>query len=82
MAAKKNQFAKSAERPRRAVMFALDTYPLLREHFGAELRAAHEAARREGHRRLDTYLCATPPDQPDATLEDLQPLHISAHHDL
>jgi hypothetical protein len=59
IADEKNKSAKAAERPRRAVSYALDTHPLLREHFGAELREKHEAARREGHRRLYAYLCAT-----------------------
>ena len=69
-----------AEGPRRAVTFALDTHPLLREHFGAELRAQNEAGRREGHRRLYAYLCATTKDKPDATLEDLQPLYQAVAH--
>ena len=60
--------------------FALDTHPLLREHFGAELRAAHGDANRAGHRRLYAYLCETTPDKPDATLEDLQPLYQAVAH--
>jgi len=56
-----------AEGTRRAVTFALDTHPLLREHFGAELRVQHEAGRREGHRRLYAYLCATTKDKPEPT---------------
>jgi hypothetical protein len=69
-----------AEGPRRAVTSALDTHPLLREHFAADLRAQHEAGRREGHRRLYAYLCATTEDKPDATLEDLQPLYQAVAH--
>jgi hypothetical protein len=69
-----------AERTRCAVSYALDTHPLLREHFGAELRERHGAAWREGHRRLYAYLCATTPDKPDATLEDLQPLYQAVAH--
>jgi tetratricopeptide (TPR) repeat protein len=69
-----------AEGPRRAVTFALDTHPLLREHFGAELRAQNEAGRREGHRRLYAYLCATTKDKPEPTLEDLQPLYQAVAH--
>jgi len=80
MAAKMNESAKAAETPRRAVSYALDTHPLLREHFGAELREKHESARREGHRRLYGYLCATTPDKPDATIEDLQPLYQAVAH--
>jgi hypothetical protein len=80
MADQKNKSARSAERPRRAVRYALDTHPLLREHFGAELREQHEAARREGHRRLYAYLCASTPDKPDATLEDLLPLYQAVVH--
>jgi tetratricopeptide (TPR) repeat protein len=66
--------------PRRAATFALDTHPLLREHFAAELRAQHEAAWREGHRRLYAYLCATTQDKPEPTLEDLQPLYQAVTH--
>jgi hypothetical protein len=62
------------------VNFALDTHPLLREHFGANLRAQHEAAWREGHRRLYAYLCATTKDKPEPTLEDLQPLYQAVAH--
>jgi hypothetical protein len=80
MEEQKNKSARSAERPRRAVSYALDTHPLLREHFAAELRAKHEPAWREGHRRLYAYLCATTPDKPDATLEDLQPLYQAVAH--
>jgi hypothetical protein len=80
MADKKNESAKAAERPRRAVSYALDTHPLLREHFGAEFREKHGAAWREGHRRLYAYLCATTPDKPEATLEDLQPLYQAVAH--
>jgi tetratricopeptide (TPR) repeat protein len=69
-----------AEGPRLAVTFALDTHPLLREHFGAELHAQHEAARREGHRRLYEHLCATTKDKPEPTLEDLQPLYQAVAH--
>jgi tetratricopeptide (TPR) repeat protein len=69
-----------AEGTRRAVTFALDTHPLLREHFGAELRVQHEAGRREGHRRLYAYLCATTKDKPEPTLEDLQPLYQAVAH--
>jgi tetratricopeptide (TPR) repeat protein len=70
----------SAERPRHAVSYTLDTHPLLRKHFGAELREKHKAAWREGHRRLYAYLCATTEDKPDATLEDLQPLYQAVAH--
>ncbi len=80
MADQKNKFAKSAERPRRAVSYALDTHPLLRAHFEAGLREKHDAARREGHSRLYAYLCATTPDKPEATLEDLQPLYQAVAH--
>jgi TIR domain-containing protein len=76
----REKLAIPAEPPHRAVSYALDTHPLLREHFGAELREKHEAARREGHRRLYAYLCATTKDKPDATLEDLQPLYQAVAH--
>jgi hypothetical protein len=68
------------ERPRGTASYALDTHPLLREYFGAELQEKNGAAWREGHRRLYAYLCATTPDKPDATLEDLQLLYQAVAH--
>ncbi|MEO8494455.1 MAG: hypothetical protein ABI614_05265 [Planctomycetota bacterium] len=59
----------------RPANFTLDTHPLLREYFGVKLRATEDDAWRDGHCRLYAYLCATTPDKPDATLEDLQPLY-------
>ena len=84
LAGQKSQFAKSAERPRRAVAFALDTHPLLRKYFAERLKDEGRRMKEEGppssfllptsafclaHHRLYTYLCATTPDLPDATLE-------------
>ena len=38
------------------------------------------SAWRAAHERLYRHLCATPPDKPDATLEDLQPLYQAVAH--
>jgi tetratricopeptide (TPR) repeat protein len=62
------------------VLVALDAHPLLREYFGQRLRATQPEAWRAAHRRLYEYLCATTPDKPDATLEDLQPLYQAVAH--
>jgi hypothetical protein len=70
----------TAEGPRGAASYALETHPLLREHFGAEFREKHQAAWRESHRRLYAYLCATTEDKPNATLEDIQPLYQAVAH--
>ncbi len=41
---------------------------------------APQDAWREGHRRLYEYLCATTPDKPEPTLEDLQPFYQAVAH--
>jgi tetratricopeptide (TPR) repeat protein len=76
------------ERLRRARLLArasqhrpddLDTHPLVREHFGAELRDNQPAAWREGHRRLYEYYKSAAPELPD-TLEDMAPLFAAVSH--
>ncbi|MEO8382801.1 MAG: hypothetical protein ABI779_24295, partial [Acidobacteriota bacterium] len=62
------------------VLLALDAHPLLREYFGKRLRDEQPEAWRAAHRRLYEHLCATTPDKPDATLEDLQPLYQAVSH--
>jgi tetratricopeptide (TPR) repeat protein len=59
---------------------SLDAHPLLREYFGQRLRATQPEAWRSAHQRLYEHLCATTPDKPDATLEDLQPLYQAVAH--
>ncbi len=59
---------------------SLDAHPLLREYFGQRLREAQPETWRAAHRRLYEHLCATTPDKPDATLEDLQPLYQAVAH--
>jgi len=66
--------------PGSAALVALDAHPLLREYFGQRLRDAQPEAWREAHRRIYEHLCATTPDKPDATLEDLQPLYEAVAH--
>ncbi len=66
--------------PGSGVLVALDAHPLLREYFGQRLRDAQPEAWRAAHRRLYAHLCATTPDKPDATLEDLQPLYQAVAH--
>lgn len=61
-------------------LVALDAHPLLREYFGKRLRDAQPEAWRAAHRRLYEHLCATTPDKPDPTLEDLQPLYQAVAH--
>jgi hypothetical protein len=58
----------------------LDAHPLLREYFGRQLRTQQTDAWRAGHRRLYEHLCATTPDKPQPTLEDLQPLYQAVAH--
>ena len=52
----------------------VDAHPLMREHFGQELRAKHPDAWRAGHARLYKYFKDLPQkDKPD-TLEEMAPL--------
>jgi hypothetical protein len=61
-------------------LIALDAHPLLREYFARRVRNQQPEAWRAAHRRLYEHLCATTPDKPDATLEDLQPLYQAVAH--
>jgi hypothetical protein len=61
-------------------LIALDAHPLLREYFARRVRQQQPEAWRAAHRRLYEHLCATTPDKPDATLEDLQPLYQAVAH--
>ena len=64
----------------RAASGALDAHPLLREYFAGQLRVQQPDAWRAAHRRLYEHLCATTPDKPQPTLEDLQPLYQAVAH--
>ncbi len=59
---------------------SLDTHPLLREYFAQERRTRHIEAWSTAHRRLFEHLCATTPDEPKPTLENLQPLYQALSH--
>ena len=61
-------------------LLALDAHPLLRDYFARQLRTQHPEAWRAAHRRLYEHLCATTPDKPKPTLEDLQPLYQAVAH--
>jgi tetratricopeptide (TPR) repeat protein len=58
----------------------LDAHPLVREHFGAELRAKHLEAWRAGHSRLYEYFEALPEKHQPDTLEELAPLFQAVFH--
>jgi tetratricopeptide (TPR) repeat protein len=60
---------------------ALDTHPLVREHFGERLRAENVTAWRAAHSRLFKYF-SSPPRAKDApeTLKDLEPLYRAVAH--
>jgi len=58
----------------------VDTHPLIREHFAKQVREKNPDAWRAAHRRLYEHLCATTPDKPQPTLEDLQPLYQAVAH--
>jgi tetratricopeptide (TPR) repeat protein len=57
----------------------LDAHPLVREHFGQQLRQKQPAAWREGHRRLYVYLKDSAEPLPD-TVEEMAPLYAAAVH--
>jgi tetratricopeptide (TPR) repeat protein len=57
----------------------LDAHPLIREHFGEQLKARHLTAWQEAHRRLYAYYTAQARDLPD-TLEEMAPLYAAVVH--
>jgi hypothetical protein len=57
----------------------LDTPPLVREHFGTQLKARHPAAWQEAHRRLYVYYTTQARDLPD-TIEEMAPLYAAVVH--
>ncbi|MDQ1559802.1 MAG: hypothetical protein QOD32_2862 [Pyrinomonadaceae bacterium] len=57
----------------------LDTHPLVREHFGQELRRTRPDAWREGNNRLYEHLKNMTKEFPD-TLEEMAPLYIAIIH--
>ncbi|MFL6211398.1 MAG: ATP-binding protein [Pyrinomonadaceae bacterium] len=57
----------------------LDTHPLVREHFGQQLKHTHIAAWREGNNRLYEHLRDTTKEFPD-TLEEMAPLYTAIAH--
>jgi tetratricopeptide (TPR) repeat protein len=76
-------------------LLSLDAHPLLREYFARAVRSpgfsrsgadeppkggTTSEAWRAAHRRLYEHLCATTPDKPQPTLEDLQPLYQAVAH--
>ncbi len=58
---------------------AVDTHPIVREHFGARLYERHPKSWVEGHRRLYQHLVTTTEERPD-TLAELQPLFAAVAH--
>jgi hypothetical protein len=59
---------------------SLDAHPHLREYFAKQVREQNPEGWRAAHRRLYEHLCATTPDKPQPTLEDLQPLYQAVAH--
>jgi hypothetical protein len=58
----------------------LDAHPLVREHFGGDLRAKHPQAWRAGHERLYEYFKALPEKHQPDTLEEMAPLFQAVLH--
>ena len=57
----------------------LDAHPLVREHFGEQLREDHPDAWREGNDRLYEHYKQAAPELPD-TLEEMAPLFAAVAH--
>jgi tetratricopeptide (TPR) repeat protein len=57
----------------------LDAHPLVREHFGEQLRREKPEAWREGHRRLYVYLKGKAKPRPE-TIEEMAPLYAAVVH--
>jgi hypothetical protein len=58
----------------------VDAHPLIREHFGEELRANHPDAWRVGHDRLYEHFKALPEKHQPDTLEEMAPLFQAVFH--
>lgn len=58
----------------------LDAHPLVREHFGAQLRAEREQAWKAGHERLYEHLKTVPDEHQPNTLAEMAPLFQAVHH--
>jgi tetratricopeptide (TPR) repeat protein len=58
----------------------VDAHPLVREHFGEELREMHPEAWRAGHARLYEHFKALPEKRQPDTLEELAPLFQAMFH--
>jgi tetratricopeptide (TPR) repeat protein len=57
----------------------LDSHPLVREHFGAQLKAENPEAWKEAHSRLFEYFRSKATDLPD-TFEEMTPLYTAVAH--
>jgi tetratricopeptide (TPR) repeat protein len=58
----------------------LDCHPLVREHFGAALKAKNPAAWKEAHSRLYEYYKTLPAKKLPDTLEEMEPLYRAVAH--
>jgi len=58
----------------------LDAHPLVREHFGTQLRAQREDAWKAGHERLYEHLKDVPDEHQPDTLAEMAPLFQAVHH--
>jgi len=57
----------------------IDAHPLIREHFGEDMRHRHSDAWIEGHGRLFEHFVSTAPPSPDS-LEAMQGLFLAVRH--
>lgn len=59
---------------------ALDTHPLVRKHFGDELRTQDESTWRQAHERLYEYYKSVPEKELPDTIEEMAPLYRAVAH--
>jgi tetratricopeptide (TPR) repeat protein len=71
--------AKDAPRSAQGGDEELDCHPLLREHFGEQLKATNPAAWREGNNRLYEWYKVSAKEFPD-TIQEMAPLYAAVMH--
>jgi tetratricopeptide (TPR) repeat protein len=59
---------------------ALDCHPLVREHFGGQLKERNREGWKEAHRRLYHYYKDLPEKEQPDTLEEMEPLFAAVSH--
>ena len=64
----------------KACLDTLDCHPLIREHFGAVLKAKNPGAWKQAHSRLYEYFKALPKKRLPDTIDEMEPLYQAVAH--